>query len=401
VSDRIVQLHFGRFVHPVYREQLHAVPPGWRYEATHPALRDATVPTKRIVEQRSLLAPARTLAERIALRVLSEAGYVHRVRARAVPNSAIIHSCERLLRGSPLPYVLDFEHAELFVLYQRAAFGRPWARAILERALCDDRLRGLLPWSHAARRSLLMLLSPSAAAVVEPKLRVVSPAVRLAAERPRRRVGERLRVLFVGTAFYEKGGVEALQAVQAIRRSHPVTLDIVTYAPPDWAPRMAAEPGVTLHAPGGADLVQHLYSHADVLLFPSHMDTFGYVVLEAMAHGIPVLAPAHLALTETIEHERSGLLFGAENMLYREDTRCAFRHVLPPPRRYLEALRNPSERYVSGITDALARVAAEPGLHETLAEGAFEAVRSGHLSVERRREILAEVYNAAAVRRLG
>src|SRR5689334_2262415 len=114
---RKVQLHFGRYVHPIYREQLHSVPSGWEYAYTHPALSDQTVGTKRIVESASKLAPAKALAERTALRVLSEAGYVHQVRAEPLPGTELFHSAERLLWRSPRPYVLDLEHAELFVLY--------------------------------------------------------------------------------------------------------------------------------------------------------------------------------------------------------------------------------------------------------------------------------------------
>lgn len=396
MTERTVQLHFGRFVHPVYREQLYAVPPGWRYTSPHPALRDETAPTKRIIEQRSRLAPARDLAEQIALRVLSEAGYVHVVRAPREPGATIIHSAERLLLNSPLPYVVDFEHAELFVLYQAAALKRPWARAALERLVLDQRLRFLLGWSDAARRSMLAVLGPKAAAAAEAKIRAVSPAIRLAAERPHRRGDGSLRALFIGTSFYEKGAIEAVEALRAVRRSHAVELDMVTYVPDEWAPRLAGEPGLTLHVPGGADLVQRLYAQADVLLFPSHMDTFGYVVLEAMSHGLPALAPRHLALTETIDDGVSGLLFASENMLYGGDTRIRFRHVLPPPRSYLEALRHPSAGYVAGIADALGRLAEDAALYDRLAEGAFESVRSGALSIGRRAALLSEIYDAAA-----
>jgi glycosyltransferase involved in cell wall biosynthesis len=397
MSERVVQWHFGEFVHPIYREQIHAIPPGWAYTSSHPALADEHVPTKRIVERAGPLGALRQPAEAIAMRALSEAGYVHRVRARPLPGATILHSAERLLRRAPLPYVLDFEHAELFVLYQRAAFDRPWARAALERALCDELLRCLLPWSDAARESLLAVLSDRARSVVEPKLRTVSPAIRPAVDRARpRAAGSPLRVLFIGTKFFEKGAVEAVRAVEQVRASHDVTMDVVSYAPHAWAARLAAQPWVTLHRPGGTDLVKRLYAHADALLFPSHMDTFGWVVCEAMAFGLPVLAPRHLALTETVRDEVSGLLFAPENMLYRSDTRNAFRHVLPPPRRYIEALRQPSEGYVDGIASALARLASEPGLYERLADGAMASVRSGHLSIDRRREVLAEVYEAAA-----
>jgi glycosyltransferase involved in cell wall biosynthesis len=173
-------------------------------------------------------------------------------------------------------------------------------------------------------------------------------------------------------------------------------LDIVTYAPPGWSKRLRDEPGVRLHAPGGQDLIRRLYSQTDVLLFPSHMDTYGVVVGEAMAHGLPVLAPRHLALTETVEDEVSGLLFPPENMLWREDTRCRFKHTIPVPASYLESLRHPSEGYVAGIAAALARLAEEAALYDRLATGCFETVSSGRLSMERRRALLSEIYDAAA-----
>ncbi len=393
---RRVELVFGRHVHPVYREQLLAQPQGWEYVHTASELTDTTAPTKLVSERRSLLGPLREKAEVLGFRGAGAAGYVHHIRARPQPGVDLIHAAERLLWRSPVPYVVDLEHVELFVLYQRAAFDRPWTRRLLESALLDERLRFLLPWSDAARRSVIEAVSPEAARKLEPKLRTVYPAVRLVADRPHERSQGPLRVLFVGTKFLEKGGVEALRAVREARRSQEVELDIVTYAPPRWAAELAAEPGVRLHAPGGQDMVKRLYAQSDVLLFPSHMDTYGVVVGEAMAHGLPVVAPRHLALTETIHDETSGLLFPPENMLYRDDTRCAFKHTLPPPSAYLRALGEPSPGFVAGIAATLVRLAENAALYDRLAAGAFESVRSGHLSIERRRTVLGEVYDAAA-----
>src|SRR5215210_4940350 len=356
---RRVELRFGRHVHPVYREQLHAQPEGWTYVHTAPELRDAAAPTKRIVKSRAALGAARERAELLALRTLSAAGYVHRIRARPQAGVDLIHAGERLLWRSPVPYVVDLEHVDLFVLYQRAAFDRPWTRPSLESALLDERLRFLLPWSDMARRSVLEVVSREAAVALEPKLRTVYPAIRPAADGPHERSGRTLRVLFVGTWFYEKGGPDAALALREVRRTHDVELDIVTYAPPEWAARLESEPGIRLHAPGGQDLVRRLYAQADVLLFPSHMDTYGVVVGEAMAHGLPVVAPRHLALTEIIDDGASGLLFPRENMLYGEDTRSRYKHTIPFPKPYLRSLRHPSEPYVAGIAATLARLAEE------------------------------------------
>ncbi|RTE07025.1 glycosyltransferase family 4 protein [Paenibacillus whitsoniae] len=51
-----------------------------------------------------------------------------------------------------------------------------------------------------------------------------------------------------------------------------------------------------------------LYAAADVLLFPSATETFGNVVLEAMASGTPVIGAAAGGVQDTIAHGQTGLL---------------------------------------------------------------------------------------------
>jgi glycosyltransferase involved in cell wall biosynthesis len=115
-----------------------------------------------------------------------------------------------------------------------------------------------------------------------------------------------------------------------------------------------------------------------------------------MAHGIPVAAPGHLALTELIEDGESGVALPVENPLYGDDGLARFPHLLPPPRGYLEALREPSAAYVDAIAAALVRLAEDRDLYDRLAAGALGRVRGGVLSMERRREQLARIYGAAA-----
>ena len=395
MEARSVEILFGRSVHPIYREQLHAVPTGWRYRFDHPDLTEQSAPTKLIAERGSRLAPAREIAERVALRTLARTGQVRRARAPA-SRATIIHAAEHLLRRSPVPYVVDFEHAALFVLYQPATLESARARRTLEQALLDPRLRLLLGWSDAATRSIASVVSDPVAAALAPKLRTVRPAIRPVATRARSRSDGLLRLLFVGTKFHEKGAVEAVRALRLARREHDVCLRMVTYAPAEWAATLAHEPGLELFVPAGADFVQRLYRDSDALLFPSHMDTFGYVVLEAMAHALPVLTADHLALGELVRDGENGLLFAPENMLYDAEARLRFRYVLPPPVSYMRALQAPSEPYVASIAAAIGRLADDRGLYDRLSAGALASVSNGPSSMDRRRDALAEAYAVAA-----
>ena len=214
MTDRIVHLHVGRSVHPIYAEQLHALPEGFRYRYVHPGLGDATTPTKRIVEQRDTLREARTRAKELAARTLARAGYVRLSTPRIGDDVDLIHSAQFMLRNPPKPYVVDFEQVGVFSLYQQLALTRPWARERLRRAILDDRCKHLLPWSDAARDGLLQRRRRQRRAQGH------DAAARRSAPRsprPKTRGDGPLRVLFVGTAFYEKGGVEAIRAATRAR----------------------------------------------------------------------------------------------------------------------------------------------------------------------------------------
>ena len=55
------------------------------------------------------------------------------------------------------------------------------------------------------------------------------------------------------------------------------------------------------------------YRNADVLLFPALRDGFGLVLLEAMAHGLPVIASTSCAAPDLIRDGIEGLLVPPSN----------------------------------------------------------------------------------------
>jgi glycosyltransferase involved in cell wall biosynthesis len=384
MSVETVYFHVGRFGHPFFREQLHSAPDGFEYRTASEG--DARAP-RRIALQGARLQWARGAAERVAIRGLSYAGYVRRVAIEPVPGCSLIHSAQQLLRDPPVPYVVDFECVEAFCLYQRVA---------LIAALADERCRFLAPWSQAARRGLEIALGPDAAKLLGSKMATVLPAILPRSDRPAVRRPGPLRVLFVGTAFEAKGGVEAMRALDKARASHDIVLDMLSDVPPRWQAEVSRTAGLTAHPwPAPAAKVRELFEAADVLLFPSHMDTLGFVMLEAMAHGVPVLATRHFAVPELVEDGVSGILVASENPLYGSDGLCRFERTLPPPRSFRRALATPSAAYVDRLAEALVRLAEVPGLHERLAAGALARVTEGSLSVPRRREALERIYTAA------
>lgn len=101
---------------------------------------------------------------------------------------------------------------------------------------------------------------------------------------------ERPIVLFVGRVSDEKGVMELPAIVAGVRQRVPNTQLVVVGTGPAEARLRAAMPDATYLSWVDHDRLSRIYPAADLLLLPSRFDTFGCVVLEAMASGLPVVA---------------------------------------------------------------------------------------------------------------
>jgi glycosyltransferase involved in cell wall biosynthesis len=166
--------------------------------------------------------------------------------------------------------------------------------------------------SQACRNSLALEFGDRTAAkatVHYPRLADAPPA------RPPRAVnsGDGPRFLFVGTQFEIKGGAALLRAFRAVRAAVPsAELDLVTHLPADRR-ALTDQPGVTVHTAdlGRDELWQRFFARADALVLPTYVDSFGMVALEALAHGLALIATDLYALPEMVQDNVNGSLLRA------------------------------------------------------------------------------------------
>ncbi len=117
-----------------------------------------------------------------------------------------------------------------------------------------------------------------------------------------------LAVLYVGRLAAEKNLELAIAAFQSIRRVRPDARLILVGDGPMTSRLRARHPAfVYCGMRQGEDLAAH-YASADLFLFPSLTETFGNVVLEAMASGLAVAAFDYAAARAHVEPGLSGLL---------------------------------------------------------------------------------------------
>jgi glycosyltransferase involved in cell wall biosynthesis/predicted metal-dependent phosphoesterase TrpH len=128
-------------------------------------------------------------------------------------------------------------------------------------------------------------------------------------KRRRREPSDELVLLSVGRISREKRLPVLVDAFEHVRRVRSdVRLLVVGDGPARKKLERRAPAGVQFVGESrGAELAD-LYACADVFCFPSTTDTFGQVILEAGASGLPVVAAAAGGARDLVVHDQTGLL---------------------------------------------------------------------------------------------
>jgi glycosyltransferase involved in cell wall biosynthesis/predicted metal-dependent phosphoesterase TrpH len=132
-----------------------------------------------------------------------------------------------------------------------------------------------------------------------------SPALRDRAAFPR----EAVTVLYAGRLQREKGTDLLAETFLAARREEPrLHLVLAGGGPEEDRLRRRLGDAVTLLGWLRGEELARAYASSDIFLFPSITDTFGQVILEAQASGVPVVAAAAGGPLALIEDGVTGLL---------------------------------------------------------------------------------------------
>jgi glycosyltransferase involved in cell wall biosynthesis len=119
--------------------------------------------------------------------------------------------------------------------------------------------------------------------------------------------------LFIGKEFRRKGGDKLLAAFSRARQEWPeARLLVVAEEPPAGT---FIPDGVEWLAPTWErDTIAALFRQADLFVLPARLETWGDVLLEAMAFGLPCIASAGDAMGEIVEDGRTGRLVPVEDV---------------------------------------------------------------------------------------
>ena len=138
-----------------------------------------------------------------------------------------------------------------------------------------------------------------------------SPSYRSEALRARLGVADDTLVLsYVGRLAAEKGLDVALEALALVEQARPgqVRFLVVGDGPYEQEVRARAPRGTVLTGKLHGSALSEAFASGDVFLFPSTTDTFGNVILEAQASGLPVIVSDIGGPRDLVSHGIDGLI---------------------------------------------------------------------------------------------
>lgn len=293
------------------------------------------------------------------------------------------------------PYFVDIEHGSALLNFVHTERERAKLVERVMEVLLHPNCKAIVPMSHAAAGSLEYYLGAPAMRELSAKIRVIYPALPLYRDIygpwQASRDGDDLRVLFIGNEPGRKGFFELCDAIERVERlGTRVILRAITRERPGVRRAAARLRAATLDPPRFAtrELMTRFMMQADLLALPTHLDTFGMVVLEALSSGVPVVATHQFALPEIISHERDGILLQHDPLFFDRTPP----EVPVTPREFVLApdLR---ESIVAGLAHALLKLAESPQRRRQMGAAALDKVGvHGPFSIAARNRALRQLF---------
>ena len=148
-----------------------------------------------------------------------------------------------------------------------------------------------------------------------------------------------LRVLFLGQVILRKGIQYLIEAARLLEKEQ-IHFDVVGSIGISDDAVASAPPNMTFHGPVSRDRTEEFYRSADLFVLPTLSDGFALTQLEAMAHGLPVIASPNCG--EVVTDGIDGLIVPASDSNALAE---AFQLILQDPVK-LEAISEATQAKV-------------------------------------------------------
>lgn len=270
--------------------------------------------------------------------------------------------------------------------------------------LTGENCKKILARSYAAEETLKLFDYKK----FENKVEVVYPSIKNSGFTRKKFEKKIINLLFVTKGvfrnglnkFHAKGGKEVLKAFETLHKKYDLHLTMVGAITPEILQKYGGYKDITFIEDTKTPefLYKHLYPEADIYVMPSSIDSFGFVFLEAMNYGLPVLASNCFAMPEIVEGGKGGFLIEPEFSQFDQPYRFYRRGPLVffdyDQTKYVEYCNKIRKKEVPQIIEKLSILIEDSQLRRKMSKYNRKLIVEGKFSVKHQRAQLKQIFGS-------
>lgn len=190
---------------------------------------------------------------------------------------------------------------------------------------------------------------------------------------------KKIKLLFSARRFYFKGGLHALEVIDRLTKKYNnVEGLIVSDVPVEVLEKYSTNTRIKfLGLVSQKELFEKVYPQADIFVYPSYTDTFGFQLTEALSFGLPVVTVGGHSRKEIITNGKTGFIIEEPENWKLKD---------------LEELKLKSINEIENKTEILIN---NKKLRQKMSNHCLKEIKNGKFSIKERNKELKKIYEEA------
>jgi len=279
----------------------------------------------------------------------------------------LIH-CAHCLSSNNAPWVADFESLwQIWISGRDTNLGRRKALKILKRDSCKK----ILAWTETTKKEIQRKFP-------EIKNKIVVVPYGMVFPKFKKIKSKKIRLLFIGRYFYQKGGKEALEVIDRLTKKYKnVEALVISEVPSTTLKRYSKNKKIKFSGlVPYSEIINNVFPKSDIFVYPGYSDTFGFMYIEALAFGIPVLTVGGFTRKDLITEGKTGFIIKRN-----------FSKWYPSKKE--------GAVLIEQLVEKGSQLIENKKLREKMSKNCKEIVKNGKFSIKNRNKKLEEIYNSA------
>ncbi len=316
----------------------------------------------------------RMLALKTSLRKILAVAKVPNITYTKNKDCDLIH-CAHCLSLNKKPWVVDTEHYWNFASSGPISYSAIGKKRI-KKLLKGDYCKKIMPWTNSAKETIFNNLKDRE---IEKKTEIVTYAI--PSPKIKRIKHEGINLFFSGRYFHQKGGKQALIVIDALTKKYDnVKAIFLSQTPGNLLKKYEKNKKIEFHSLMPLEkIMKEIYPKSDIFVYPGFSDTFGFVLVEALAFGLPIVTVDGFARKDIVENEKDGFVIKKPRIIWDE----AIPHISQEPLMIKEMIKKTS------------LLIENNSLRKKMSNYGIKVTSEGKFSLKERHEKLKRIYREA------